>query len=348
MTLHHRKQQQQQQQRTTSSSSGCVDPTKSLIQDNNNNHTAKYNDSTVPSRLASDVSEDNGTWFVDDYDKDAKGKIDSKAATIQTEPLLLASSSTSFSRKRRSSSRLSSSSSVIVSRSWNTWTTHVARIFTEFQHNGLPWEGQQCRSIQAGCSGIFFSGVAWFISNKNNNDNNTESTDNNNNDPRILLLQMAWALQGIISVLADYVYIPYTSIWHGMDRISATLLLLISCSQVLQSLAWWMTLIGIGPVACFVQAAHAKQERNLQKWHVWHCAWHLVASSVTMFLMYLLYQYCPSINDTTTNGGVMEDHLPGSNKHNVILEEWFGRPACQSKNSVMGIIVGWWEFLSSF
>jgi hypothetical protein len=345
MTLHHRKQQQQQ--RTTSSSMGRVDPKSSLItNNNNNNNTTKYNGSTVPSRLASDVSDDNGTLFSDDYDNN-KGRID-----ITTEPLLLASSS---SRIRRSSSLLSSlsssSSSVIVSRSWNTWTIHVSRIFTEFQHNGLPWEGPQCRSIQAGCSGIFFSGAAWFISNNNKN----------NNDYRILLLQMAWALQGIISVLADYVYIPYTSIWHGMDRISATLLLLISCSQVLHSLAWWMIFLGIGPVACFVQAAQAKQERNLQKWHVWHCAWHLVASSTTMFLMYLLYQYCPSINHhyttttTTTSGMEQEEDLPGgsSNPNNdhhyyVVMEEWFGRPACQSKNSVMGNMVGWWEFLSSF
>lgn len=299
MTTHHRKRAS-----SSTSSTSSLDERNSL----KDNAGRMHNDSTVPSRLASDVSDDNGT-LLDEYDS-AKGRIGSKAAAIETEPLSSSSSS----------SRRSSMSSMVVSRSWNTWTTHLSRIFTEFQHNGLPWEGQQCRSIQAGCSGILFSGGALFIS----------------NDARIL--QVAWALQGIFSVLADYVYVPYTSVWHGIDRISATLLLLVTCVQVMQSLAWWMIFIGIFPVGCFVQAAHAKQEGHLRRWHVWHCAWHIVAGSVVMFLMYLLYQYCPN-----KNSGAMDD----LSSNQSIMEEWFGRPACQSKNSVIGNIVGWWESSAS-
>ena len=145
----------------------------------------------------------------------------------------------------------------------------------DFQSNGLPWDGMQCRSTRAGLTGAFFAIPALVVV-----DAPYE--------------QAWWVLQAVASVMADYFNIHCFSVWHGIDRIVAQVSLLGLVGRGLFLLQWWaVTVLVIFPVSCFVAASAAKDARNLNRWHNFHFLWHIVASIACTLGVYLTYR-CPT------------------------------------------------------
>ena len=148
-------------------------------------------------------------------------------------------------------------------------------LMTDFQSNGLPWDGMQCRSVRAGLTGAFFAIPALVVV-----DAPYE--------------QAWWVVQAVTSVMADYFNIQGLSLWHGVDRIVAQLSLLGLVGRGLFLLQWWaVTVLVVFPVACFVAASAAKDARNLNRWHNCHFLWHIVAPIACTLGVYLTYR-CPT------------------------------------------------------
>ena len=144
----------------------------------------------------------------------------------------------------------------------------------DFSWNGLPWEGEQCRSIKAGMSGCLFGLTALFC-------------------PSNRVEQTWWIIQAITSVLADYVYIDRRSIWHGIDRIwaqSSLLYLVIRGPKYINLVAG--ILLPSLAISCFILSNRAKMKKDLEQWHWCHFLWHIVAPAMTCLAMYLSYT-CP-------------------------------------------------------
>jgi hypothetical protein len=147
-------------------------------------------------------------------------------------------------------------------------------LFTNFNWNGLPWEGIQCRSAKAGLSGVFFAVPILVVQN-----NRYE--------------QVWWLLQATTSVLADYTYIHTRSTWHGIDRVVAQISVLGLAIRGLFYIQWWaIAMLVTFPVSCFVLAAKAKVECDLQRWHWMHFLWHIMAPLACTLGVYLAYA-CP-------------------------------------------------------
>ncbi|KAG7346001.1 DDE superfamily endonuclease [Nitzschia inconspicua] len=109
----------------------------------------------------------------------------------------------------------------------------------DFYQSGLPWSGPQCRSLFAGGTGVLYCLPALVC----------------NNDR---LEQGTWILQAVFSILADYVYIHGSSIFHGFDRYYATYNTIVTLWRATRQLHPFVLITAIIPIACFVLANRAK------------------------------------------------------------------------------------------
>ena len=153
---------------------------------------------------------------------------------------------------------------------YKTMAEQALGLTNEFNQNGLPWSGEQCRSIMAGGSGVLYCIPALFCK-----DNRIE--------------QSLWITQAILSILADYVYIDQDSWFHGIDRIFATsntVAVILRATFQLQAI---ILITGIVPIGSFILANRSKQQLNLQDWKYYHFLWHLTSSLKVAFVVYLLY-----------------------------------------------------------
>ena len=142
-----------------------------------------------------------------------------------------------------------------------------------FCKNGLPWKGPACRSKMAGLSGVLYA-IPVIVATGHHYD------------------QIMWTLQAFLSVMADYYYIDRDSFWHGLDRYFAIFNLLTIIGRAYLSLSWQVTALSIFPVACYVGANRAKNQRSLSAWHVWHCLWHVTGGPLAGLVVYMLH-HCP-------------------------------------------------------
>ena len=129
----------------------------------------------------------------------------------------------------------------------------------DFRTNGLPWKGDECRSIIAGGSGILYCLPALLC-----NGNGIE--------------QVRWLTQAFLSIMADYVYIDQDSSIHGIDRIFATTNTIVIILQAASQLEMIMVFTAIIPISTFILANKSKQQLNLQSWKYYHFLWHLTGS----------------------------------------------------------------------
>ena len=152
--------------------------------------------------------------------------------------------------------------------------TQVTGLVTNFTWNGLPWEGEQCRSVKAGLSGIFFALTALFCP----------------DDP---WEQAWWIFQAFTSIMADYFYIHTRSVWHGIDRIMAqtSLIYLVVRGMYYVHPLRALAMPGLA-VGTFILANRAKNREDIQQWHWCHLAWHIVGPTMTCLGMYLS-KTCP-------------------------------------------------------
>lgn len=158
----------------------------------------------------------------------------------------------------------------------NTFALQLKGLTRDFQKSGLPWDGPECRSVMAGCSGILFAAPALFCT-----DNPTE--------------RFIWILQGCLSVLADYFHIHHDSFWHGLDRYFATFNLMFIFYRAWNRLNSCVLLFTIPSVGFFFLANEAKTELNLAAWHWRHFGWHVAGGVLATLVIHLLYS-CPDTN----------------------------------------------------
>ena len=149
---------------------------------------------------------------------------------------------------------------------------HLTSLLKDFRSNGLPWQGDQCRSLMAGGSGCLYALPALYSCSRSE--------------------QALWITQSILSVCADYFNVHHDSVAHGIDRIFATFVLVNTCFRGSSILQWWTPIWAVLPCSFFVAASGAKKDLNLELWHWYHFFWHLTGSFVCMMMVYLIYN-CP-------------------------------------------------------
>lgn len=146
----------------------------------------------------------------------------------------------------------------------------VGGMTADFCKNGLPWEGQKCRSKIAGLSGILYALPA-LVAVGHPYD------------------QIMWTVQAMLSILADYCYICQDSFWHGVDRYFAIFNAVTIVWRVSVVLSWHIAFLMIIPMGCFVGASRAKDQRDLDSWHVWHCLWHVSSGPLVGVVVYMIH-----------------------------------------------------------
>jgi len=220
-----------------------------------------------------DISQTTWLWRLG-YPPDIAASSLSFIRYVQTIITLPKNDTTSDDAKtvaaKRSSSNLSS-----------CFGAQVRGMFKDFRSNGLPWRGNDCRSVISGCSGLLFCLPAFFC--KSNR-----------------LEQFNWVLQALLSVMADYVYIGTDSWIHGIDRFFATtntFAIIARAAFALNSNAITIALI---PISAFVLANRAKEQLDLKGWIFYHFLWHVTASVAVTVTVHLLFT-CPDFNRDNAN-----------------------------------------------
>lgn len=150
-----------------------------------------------------------------------------------------------------------------------TCNNQIRALTHGFCNNNLPWEGECCRSIMAGGSGILYFLPALVCP------SNFE--------------KMMWVLQAFFSVWADYFHIHHRSVAHGIDRWFATAMTARMIYLAATRLQPWTAMTALGPISCFAGAGGAKKKMNLEAWHQWHLTWHITGSLLSLGTMHMIY-----------------------------------------------------------
>uniref|UniRef100_A0A7S2SMK2 Uncharacterized protein n=1 Tax=Rhizochromulina marina TaxID=1034831 RepID=A0A7S2SMK2_9STRA len=142
-------------------------------------------------------------------------------------------------------------------------------LFRDFRSSNLPWRGKQCQSWVAGGSGLLFLLPVAVCPER--------------------WEQGIWLLQATLSFLADFVHIHHDSVFHGLDRVFATgmvvRLIYIACTRSHPAMA----LLAVPPLLCIVVGTSAKNRLDLETWKIWHGLWHLSASLLATLVMHTIH-----------------------------------------------------------
>ena len=132
-----------------------------------------------------------------------------------------------------------------------------------FRSPNMPWPGDQCVSKWAGISGLAYSLPALV------SPSGWE--------------QGLWILSAFLSVKADYVHIHEDSIFHGLDRCYATLIMVRGLFLGSMYLEPWNLVLAIVPIMCFIKGRDAKALPEPSSWMFWHTLWHLSGGLLVLF-----------------------------------------------------------------
>ena len=80
--------------------------------------------------------------------------------------------------------------------------------------------------------------------------------------------------QAYLSIMADYVHIHHDSIYHGLDRVYATFVML-RCLMICASMEPRLLCLCAVPLFCFVKGRDAKMMPEPTAWKFWHACWHV-------------------------------------------------------------------------
>lgn len=133
---------------------------------------------------------------------------------------------------------------------------HAATI-RNFRSPNMPWSGDQCKSVASGLSGMAYALPALVC-------------------PYDSWEPLLWLVTATLSCMADYIHIGHDSIFHGIDRCHATLVLLrcllLGAVHLEPLTAIVLTAV---PIFCFVKGRDAKLLPTPSSWMFWHCWWHI-------------------------------------------------------------------------
>ncbi|KAG7365414.1 hypothetical protein IV203_038618 [Nitzschia inconspicua] len=181
-------------------------------------------------------------------------------------PKLLQGSVSSLSNNNTTIGKLSSLDVI-----FQTVLHQLQGLTDDFYQSGLPWSGPKCRSLFAGGTGALYCLPA-LACNKNDR-----------------LEQVTWILQAVFSILADYVYIHGSSLFHGVDRYYATYNTIVTLWRATRQLHPFVLITAIVPIACFVLANRAKARLELRQWQWYHGWWHISGSFAVATAVYGMY-----------------------------------------------------------
>jgi hypothetical protein len=146
-----------------------------------------------------------------------------------------------------------------------------ASTIKHFSDPHMPWKGNICRSYASGLSGVAYALPAFVC-------------------PRGSWEPLLWCTQVFLSFMADYVHIGHHSVWHGVDRVYATALLVRSLVLGMLHLEPWFLLLTVPPLYCFVEGRNAKLLPTPDGWKFWHGLWHLSGGLLLMVGTWLVQQ----------------------------------------------------------
>jgi len=139
-------------------------------------------------------------------------------------------------------------------------------MYSKFCSTNLPWKDESCKHILSGLSGVFYL-LPICLSNSALWDN------------------IAWIMQAILSIMADYIYIQQPHFIHGVDKVFAVY----NISRIMFRVYPVSSLIPTIPMLIlFVLSHYFKMVNNVQGWIYCHFCWHLVGGITCTYGMYLL------------------------------------------------------------
>lgn len=147
---------------------------------------------------------------------------------------------------------------------------HAATI-ANFCSPNMPWPGEQCVSKWAGLSGVAYA-LPMLVS-----PNPHEQT--------------MWMIAAFLSVWADYVHIHERSVFHGLDRLWASFMML-RCFALgavhIEPLS--LLPLAVVPISCFVKGRDAKELPEPSAWIFWHTCWHISGGLLVAYGTWLMHE----------------------------------------------------------
>ncbi len=147
--------------------------------------------------------------------------------------------------------------------------TQLSKMFVDMRYNGIPWHGDECRSIMAGLSGLLYALPALVCPSP--------------------LEKCMWVLQAFFSVWADYIHIHQDHIAHGLDRIFASAMTARMIAVGASRLQPWFVVIAALPLGSFSRAHIAKSNKALDAWKFWHFMWHCTGSLSVLLTAWVVH-----------------------------------------------------------
>jgi len=147
---------------------------------------------------------------------------------------------------------------------------HVHNMTANFGRTCMPWGRKQ--SVWAGCSGGFFCVPGLFGLSA---------------DPSSHWMLVAFVAQAVLSVMSDYVATGRDSVWHGLDRWTATCMTMFMVYFAHSAVSPWHCLLAVPPLMCLHGSKAAIARADWSAYVVWHTLWHVAAVSTSTYIMYL-------------------------------------------------------------
>ena len=139
-------------------------------------------------------------------------------------------------------------------------------MYSKFCSTNLPWKDESCKHILSGLSGIFYLMPICLCTGT-------------------FLDNIAWIMQAILSIMADYLYIQHSHFIHGVDKVFAVF----NISRIMIRVYPIASLTPAIPMLMFFALSH--YFKIINKVHYWiycHFCWHLVGGLTCTYGMYLL------------------------------------------------------------
>ena len=183
---------------------------------------------------------------------------------------ILLQKDTNYGGIKASTTMVMTSTSTLASTA--SYFSFLERLFysmtVDFQSSGLPWSGQQCKSLRAGGSSILCV-IPMLV----------EVSP---------IAKCWWILQGFLALQADYFHVHHPSAWHGMDKIAAVMTFVGMSYRVYIGLDWKIYIpLVIIPSFFFWRASRAKDNLDLEGWKWCHLGWHVFGPCNSAIAIYL-------------------------------------------------------------
>jgi len=158
-----------------------------------------------------------------------------------------------------------------------------ANTIANFRNPNMPWAGERCRSTYAGLSGVAYALPGCFC-------------------PIGSWEPLMWMMTAFLSCQADYFHIHHDSVYHGLDRCFASLVMarcLLICAVHLPTQFFLLAAL---PLFCFVKGRDAKLLPDPSGWIFWHTCWHVSGGMLVAVGTWMLHCSSPAAAGLSMGG----------------------------------------------